>query len=189
LFSPTDRWRATATLLLLACIACSDRAPRGFQHYRLGAKRSDIGASMAQARQLGQFEQLAYRFITEESSGAEVTRWIDRRRVASGDSVTVIVTFFRERVSRVDVIYPPAVVMTEQCLVCQALRSEYGAPSSVDSTLFPSVTRWNRWKCCELRLSNAGLAVVTTYIDRRGMQQRRDGAKANAESAGRLLLQ
>lgn len=155
---------AVALVLSWGCGRSS--APRGFQEYRLGSSRQALAGAMRAARPLEASERFIYTFLADDPLVEGMTQWLDRAAVQSGDSVVVISTFARDRLARVDVVYPPSVALRSPCTLCLALEEEYGKPTSVDSSELARVSSWAKWQCCEVRLQYATVAFVVSYRDR-----------------------
>ena len=177
-------------LLALLLVGCgSSNAPRGFQEYQLDTPRQHIEKQMSSARQLVDAERVLYNFITDDLDGSAVSRWIDRRRVQSGDSVTVLATFDHDRLARVDVVYPPTVALDGRCPMCVALAERYGAATTHDTSSMGVTTRWTKWSCCELRLAQTPLTVVVSYVSKHSSGKRATEAHNNTADLGQKQLQ
>lgn len=173
-------------LMLAACLG--DSTPNGFQRYRLGASREKLAEAMSTAHPMTLSQRLLYGFLIQEFDDVDVTRWVDRASVSSGHSVTVLSTFYRSRLARIDVVYPPTAARGD-CAMCAALRDQYGPSTSADTTGFVRTQRWTKWNCCELRVTDARIALVLSYVGLDASTQRVKAEEREQIRAGRAQLQ
>lgn len=174
---------------VVAVGACGrSSAPRGFHQYQLGISRQALAERMAAARPLDRGERIMYSFLADDPLVEGMTQWLDRSAVESGDSVTVISTFSRDRLARVDVIYPPRVALRTPCTICLALQDQLGKPTAIDSSGMAPVLSWGKWDCCEVRLQHAAVVLVLSYRERNLLNDARSDVRRERVDEGRRQL-
>lgn len=130
---------------------------------------------MANARPMTAAQEFLYAFVADEDMDSDVERWVERRVVESGDSVTVLSTFYQNRLARVDVVYPPS-SRNERCSLCAALLRKFGPVTIADTSGMIRRLVWRKWNCCEVRVADARVAQAVSYVSR-PLWARRDSRK------------
>ena len=120
---------------------------------------------MANARPMNAAQEFLYAFVAEEDLDSDLERWVERRVVESGDSVSVLSTFYRNRLARVDVVYPPS-ARSERCPLCAALLRKFGTMTIADTSGMIRRLTWRKWDCCEVRVADARIAQAVSYVSR-----------------------
>ena len=142
---------------------------------------------MSRALPMTAAQSIVYGFVTKDVDGPDISRWVDRAAVSSGDSVSVLLTFFRNRLARIDVFYPPA-TGRENCPICAALRQQFGPPTAVDTTSLIRRFRWSKWTCCELQLIDARLTLSVSYVSLAARKLREKEENEALVRSGRMQL-